>query len=212
MKIFTMAAYWLRLAILIVGTPWVVSRLTARYGAMPVLGGAALVIAVVILAGVLLLHLSPVGRVNWQNTVGGLCIPWGWSIGRGKLLNTGVACWIIWILLVGIGILISRNKAVAPSATVPFGFWNLMTVASWIVNGILLLMLIAQMLRYPTARKAYPVVIVMILLVSKSMWNYFHGNTAMAFIISGGPLAIVVAVFLVYVGVILVAGKNARWN
>ena len=45
------------------------------------------------------MHMQPMGKVGIFNYLAGIVLPWGYKIGRGKLVPIVIESWIRWVLL-----------------------------------------------------------------------------------------------------------------
>lgn len=174
--------------------------------------------------GALLLRSTALGTITWRNHVGGWLLPWGYTLGRGKLPGITAACATIWTLLATCSIL-ARASSAAPAATLPTTAaaaptattmpWLL--VLAWVVDGAALLYLLQTLLTKfgPGSRAGASlwrfVAAITALLVGSVLLHVF-GHTGLATLVAGGPPLLVGGFYGLWILAMLTLGRNARWN
>ena len=168
-------------------------------------GGMALLctLAAVALKG------APMGKLTWRNRLAGYLLPWGYKLGRGKLIPMTAAAWAIWVLLgAGTILLVSTSAAAHPwLATLIF--------ITWVIEGGLLVRQLGLSLTFSTRSGRIAVLqfaLVLAGLIGAGMVLWVMGYPGWALVVSGGPVALVGGGYGLFLGVMLTVGRNARWN
>ena len=184
---------------------------------------AALVIAVLaglaVACGNWLLLQTGIGELSWRNRCAGWLMPWGYVVGRGKLLPLAATSAVVWAGLGWSGLVAAATSEPA-AAHAGWRLPSLLTFAtmtSWIVGGGALLYLVGQLARSPNWRRrpgstlAKCCAIVCLLLLA-SLALRLAGYPRLACLISGGPPAVLGSLFGLWTLVLLIAERQARWN
>ncbi len=215
--------HYLRLAI-VIALPVAIGRLLLDSMSPWAAVGVAAAIAVASSAlGALLLKTATVGRITWRNYVGGWLLPWGYMLGRGRLAGIAAVSAAVWTLLAASAILATASATGAappgPVATVPAAAattpWLL--VLAWIVNGGALLYVVSLLSKNysPTSSAARPLrraIGVLTVLLVASIVMHACGYTTLATWVAGGPLLVLGTFYGLWIALLLILGRNARWN
>ncbi len=179
--------------------------------AAAVWAGVSLVMAA---GGVVLLRTSAVGRVTWKNYLAGYLAPWGVRVGGGKLWPIAVVSWLVWLAVGG------GAFALTPEAGEPTGgdiALRVLLGASWAVAGYALGYLLATRVRnFPagssSGRRLHLLAGVLAALVAASVALHLIGFTLPALLVIGGPVLLIGGGYGLFVLVLVVFGRGARWN
>lgn len=218
-----------------IGVPVLVCILLARelgaWGALGIwAGGMALVCA----ATAAMLRRAPAEKVTWVNRMAGFVLPWGYYIGRGKLPRIAMFSWLGWVALgAAVVTLTSLNVDSPPppeAAAMPEAgasgeaneAWatvlRVLLLIAWLVDGAALMLIVGNQARYRMPLKSSVMTIVAILagLIAVSAALAFFGGSIWtllaAVIVAGGPPAMVGLFYGFFILVVLVFGRNTRWN
>jgi hypothetical protein len=183
--------------------------------------GALAISALLPALGALLLTTLRTQEVGWKNYAAGWLLPWGYTLGRGKLLGIALACGTCWLFLFAVGIAAERlatpgADSTEISAEAPaLARWFL--VGGWLVNGIALLYLFGTLrknftLRSSEGRSLMKVIAFVLGLIGGSIALAFLGFPRAAAAVSAGPALLLGAFYAVWIGFLLTLGRNARWN
>jgi hypothetical protein len=173
--------------------------------------------------GAWLFHTSPLGRVNWHNRVAVYFIPWGYRLGRGKLVPIAVAAWSIW-MLIGVGAVVIQARGGATAARAgtawtalgPYPVFATLLFASWVVYGAvvvwqlgLVITSIGSRSRKRLSSLKFIGLCVGLTAASEALWTAEH--PAWALLVAGSPLAAVVGFYGFWIGLMLTGG-NKSWK
>ncbi len=160
--------------------------------------------------GCLLLRTSPLGAITWRNRLAGWCMPWAHLFGAGSLGRLWVSSIVGNLVVAGIVVLfvaLARRDQPAP--------WSLL--GAWLLDAIVVLYLLATLTRShlwgsSAGHRLLRLVALVVLQFVASVGLHLAGSTAMAVGVAAGPQLVVLAIWLVWMVVILTVGRNARWN
>lgn len=191
--------------------------LLAAWATTTAIGGALAV------TGALLLRSAQVGQIGWRNRVAGLLLPWGYVLGRGKLPGIVISCTAIWSALAAAVLLSFVDPGVAaPAVPAPApaaaggasGPWLLL---AWIVDGACLCYLLGMLTKYfaphaQVTRTQLKLVLVLVVMIAGSVVLHLAGHAGLALLVGGGPVLLIGGGYGLFLGVILLFGRNVRWN
>lgn len=155
---------------------------------------------------------APMGRLTWRNKLAGYLLPWGYKIGRGKLLPMTLAAWAIWIMI-GVGTIVLAAWPMGAASAHPY--LAVMIFVSWVVLGGLA---VRQLGLIPTfgSRSGRMSLLqsaaVALGLMAASAVLWLTGRPGWALLTAGGPIAFVGGGYGLFLGVMLTVGRKARWN
>jgi hypothetical protein len=179
--------------------------------AAAVWAGVSLVMSV---GGVVLLRASAVGRVTWKNYLAGYLAPWGVRVGGGKLWPIAVVSWVVWLAVGGgaFALTLEAGKPTGGDIAV-----RVLLGASWVVGGYALGYLLVTRVRNVSAgsssgRRLHLLAGVVAALIAASVALHFFGFTQLALLVSGGPVLLIGGGYGLFVLVLVVFGRGARWN
>lgn len=197
--------------------------LVGRMGPWTALAVAALVACATTTTGALLLRTTAVGRITWKNHMGGWLLPWGYTIARGRLFVIALVSCLVFVSLAGAGILAgtlgqapTNAPAAAPAtASVPTGTpWLL--VLAWIVDGTCLMYLLGTLAGSTpgssSGRTLRKLVLTLVAMLVGSTALALFGHHGLATAVAGGPPLVLGTAYGLFVLVLLLAGRGARWN
>lgn len=182
---------------------------------------AAIIAAILSLAGALLLRSCPLGQITWRNRLAGWLLPWGYTLGGGQLGGIALASAAVWTLLAAGAIFATT---VPPAAATPAGqgapaapisaWWLLL---AWIVDGGGVLYLLGIALKNSlrgsgggaTVRK---LLLILVGMLVASLALQLSGYPGLAVLIAGGPPLVIGGFYGLFVLAMLTFGRNARWN
>jgi hypothetical protein len=193
-------------------TAVVCAWLTSKFGGLRAMGLWALALAVVCGGTALLMNVQPPGRITPINYLAGVVLPWGYKIGRGKLLPIVVASWLGWVVA-GLAVIVLRTRV--PGVTMPA-----MLFASWIIAALVVLRLVTMILTRGNSNPIAPgtltpiVALGALLIASIAMVIFGRSETwtNLALLLTGGPILFLGGGYLLWLGAVLTIGRNARWN
>ncbi len=172
---------------------------------------SAVLAAALVAVGVLLLRSTRVGELTWRNRTAGLLLPWGYRFG-GQLPTIAGTSWLVWTLLAAATALsthsVGRDPVTATTAPATGGLSVLLLLA-WIANGGLLLYTLGHRGGSRSLRKFQTL---LALMLAASIALQCAGYTGFATLLAGGPPLALGLVYGGYVGLLLIVGRNARWN
>jgi hypothetical protein len=199
--------------------------LTSALGPWKAIGAWALGMAVICAGVALWLDRQPPEQITFVNRLAGYLLPWGYDIGRGKLIPIVITSWIVWVLLGGgavftIGVLARGGRAGELSAEVP-SHTTLLTVLlylAWVIDGAVLMRLVS--VSWVRQNPMPPSVIMVMLALTAmilgsaaiKMLGKSAAATKLALAISGGPPLVVGLGYGVFLLVALTMGGHTRWN
>jgi hypothetical protein len=165
--------------------------------------------------GVLLLRTSEVGRVTWRNRVAAYLVPWGVRIGGGKLWPIPVVSWLTWLSVWAAVALLTPPPADEP----PTGWEVAARVAlgvAWLIDGVALGYVVGTLPQcFPSGsggRSLRVIAAVITGLIVASVACHLFGLTAAGLLVAGGPPLLVGVGYGLFLAVLLVFGRNTRWN
>jgi hypothetical protein len=159
------------------------------------------------------------GEITWRNHAAGWLLPWGYTLGRGKLPAIATICGVCWLFLCGLGIAAARLAEAptsAPSEDAPaLARWLL--VGGWLVDGIALLHCLGTLrnnfsLRSEGGRTLGKLIAFVAGLIVASAFAASLGHLRTAALIAAGPALALGAFYALWIGVLLTCGRNVRWN
>lgn len=173
-------------------------------------------------AGALLLRTLKVGQVDWRNYLSGWLLPFGYTLGRGKLLGIALACIPIWFGVAASGVMLAQPAVAAPTtapqatAATPTWAWPAL-IAGWVVLGTAFVHLLGVLTKNFTVssssgRHLLKVMAVALGLIAVSAALHAYGYTGTAALVACGPPLAIGTLFGLWVLVLVTFGRNARWN
>ena len=96
------------------------------------------------------MRMQPMGKVGIINYLAGIVLPWGYKIGRGKLVPIVIESWIRWVLL-GIAVVILAIHGYRGASSSPAGDYHRGPVIStllllaWIIDAAVLFRIITML-------------------------------------------------------------------
>lgn len=167
---------------------------TAIAGALCALGGA-------------LIASQPLSTVTIAGRIGGCFARWGYGVTRGRLIPAIFVSWLVWTIL-GAGVIAITGFRGEPKTAV--------MAAAWTVDSLALLRLIGIMIsnRRVGSLGSLALILVGMMVGSFVLWRMFDADGAQtaALILAGGIPVIVVGGYGVMILMVLVTGKQVRWN
>ena len=187
---------------------------TIARGAPPLtaFGEWATFMAVGCLLGGLAIRSQPLGQATIFGRLGSAFVHWGFRAGRGRLLPAIAISWLVWLLIGGTAIALLHF---------PDNLHVLLLVLAWACELGALFYLLGHVMANPGSsgdfrmRQLSMVAGVgSLILASALLW--FVVDTAwsrrLAVIVAGGPFALVVAGYGLFLLFALTIGRKARWN
>lgn len=204
------------------------ATLATRLGPWTGLAAFALAMAILCVGTAVIVHRQPPGKITPANYLMGFILPWGYRIGRGKLLPIVLTSWAIW-LLIGLAIVLAMNAridtaAIATSLPVSAnprsGFMMTLLALAWLIDGGVLLrclgLLATSTNRAHMTRSLGPLIAFLIAILATSIalvtLTTSPATASLALVIAGGPPMLVGLGYGLFILVMLTAGRNARWN
>jgi hypothetical protein len=208
-------------------TALVCLRLTSVAG--PWLAVGIWVAGIGLLCGVVacLLRLQPPGRVGAINHISAFVLPWGFSIGRGKLLPIVLTSWFGWALLGAAVIVLNAHGyglhgqgSIDAAAYHRSGLMTILLLASWIIDGAVALRLITVVATRANDNPMPPgmlrPILAILALLAASITLTVIGHTAgqarLALLLTGGPIVVLGGGYGLWLLFMLTVGRKTRWN
>lgn len=197
--------------------------LAARIGPWPMLGSWAGITALVCGLSAWLLTTVQAGEIGWKNRLAGYVLPWGYKLFDGRLGWIAVASWTGWVLL-GLAAILPNllggpkpAPGVTPASSPASPNWNLALVTAWVVDGALLLLLATTFLKnfgfgsHEGRSLLLPMGFLAAMIGGSAvLWSLGHPRTALA--VAAGPTLAVAVAYGLFIAMMLIFGRNARWN
>jgi hypothetical protein len=208
MSLFQVSSRLLMFSLTALACVWLMSR----FGAWIAMGLWAAAMAAVCGGTALLMNRQSPERVTPINYLAGFVLPWGYKIGRGKLLPIVGASWLGWVVA-GLAVIVLRTRT--PGVIVPA-----MLFASWMIIGAVVVRMVTMLLMRANANPLppgtfAPILSMIALLVASAAFVVFGRSNAwtnVALLLAGGPIVLIGGGYLLWLGVMLTFGRNARWN
>jgi hypothetical protein len=165
--------------------------------------------------GTLLLWTSPIGKISWQNRAAGFLMPWGARLNHGKLWPIPLVSWIVWLAIAGVtGLLFPSSTS---EGTLPSIWTRILLLVAWIIDGGGFLYTLGTLsqnfsMTSKSSRSLIFAAIAIAMIMMGSVILYRSGSTVLALGLAGGPPTFLGIFFGSYLGLGLIAGRNARWN
>jgi hypothetical protein len=172
----------------------------------------------------LLMKRQPMGEVTFVNRLTAVVLPWGFRIGRGKLLPIVIESWFRWVLL-GIAVVVLLPYGLGAHSQQAGAYHRGLTASvlllvSWLIDGTVVLRLITTLLMRGHANPIAPGTIVPIfvligMIAASAALACFAANWAMtgaAVLIAGGPIVVIGGGYGLVLAVMALSGRKARWN
>lgn len=201
-------------------TAFACTTLIARTGAWTAAGIWIATIGLVCGSTALVMRLQPPGRVTPINYIAGIVLPWGYAIGRGRLLPIVLESWFRWALLGGAIVLLAARSRAAAAAYHPGPVLTTLLLLSWIVMAAAALRLITHVLTRandnPIPPGTFGPILAMLGLLAASVALTAFGHTPaharLALLLTGAPVAVIAGGYGLMMLVMLTFGRHARWN
>lgn len=175
--------------------------------------------------GALVLRTTKVGELTWKNRLAGHLLPWGYHIGGGSLPGLVLGCVVVWAALAA-AVLLAYAPAAAPgqpaaAAPNPTAAASAGTspwlVLAWVLAGAFSLWLFGQLRKFyqpgsSVTRSQGRLLLMVAALLVGSVALHQLGHSGVALLVVGGPILVVGGGYALFLGVILVFGRNMRWN
>ncbi|MBN9520167.1 hypothetical protein J0H58_16835 [bacterium] len=159
--------------------------------------------------GAALLRTSEIGRVTWRNRAAGYLIPWGWRLNRGRLWPVPLISWAVWAAIGGAVFLLRSGPAEEQPGL------RIALFAAWVVDAAALLFVLGSIRQATPGSRVgslWRLTAILAGLILTSVGLYLGGMTLAALAVGGGPPAVVGGCALLFVGLVVTIGRNARWN
>jgi hypothetical protein len=170
-------------------------------------------------------------KVTIANYLAGLILQWGYKVGRGQLPAIVGVSWAIWVLL-GVAIILAvyarhggdilsfSHAEQTTAAQVRSAAMMVFLAIAWVIDGGGLLWIVGLLATSTNTahmmRSLGPVAAVLVAMIASSVALVTLTDSAkaawLALSIAGGPPLAIGAAYGLFILVILIAGKNARWN
>ena len=169
------------------------------------------VAAVLCVGGAILMQLQPIGMSTPSGRVGSSFVHWGFDVGRGQLIPAAVISWVIWICL-GSAIIALTQFRSQPKHVAMILAWTVDVVALFYTLGAL----DANRSRGLMPGSVLLVVIALVAMIagSAALWGFVGTDRARvaALVLAAGPTLFIGVGYGLFVAVMLIGGRNARWN
>ena len=197
--------------------------LTSSLGPWAAIGIWAGAIGLVCAATAFLLRLQPPERITLVNRFAGLVLPWGYTIGRGRLAPIVIESSLRWVLL-GAAIIIVAPRGlsifgIAPAAVYPPGpIMASLLLLSWAVVAALFFRMATFVVNRSiavnsrTLTMTFGLAVLLIASVAVFLVGRSAATTWLALALTGGPVLVLGGGFGVVLLIVLTVGRNARWH
>jgi hypothetical protein len=176
--------------------------------------------ALLAVLGALVLRTTKVGELTWKNTLAGHLLPWGYHVGGGTLPGLVLGCVAVWAAVAAAVLLAGAPGAAGAAPNQPAAAstgaspWLLL---AWIVDGAFLFWMGGQLRKYyqpgtSVTRTQRKLVLVVAAMLAVSVVLHQLGHPGVALLVAGGPTLLVGGGYALFLGVILLFGRNTRWN
>ena len=163
-----------------------------------------------------LLSQVPMGQITWVNRAAGPVLSWGLVVGRGKLVPGVLISWARWAVIGGAVLAAVHNGFPVRSHAGVASFGSVgrtLLAISWVIDAVALMYLVkvasTRLHRFrPLAGPFAALAAVIVLSVALATF----GHPWAALTIAGGPILVLGGSYGVFLAVVLLCGKNARWN
>lgn len=198
---------------------WFLGRELGVGAALAICAALAIVLPT---TGALLLNSLKVGQVDWRNYAAGWLMPFGYSLGRGKLVGMVIACAAIWFAISVAGVLLSQPGLLTPTApaattpAAPSGWAWPTLIAGWVVLGAIFVHMLGTLHKNFSGsssggRELRKLLGFVVVLVAVSALLHVFGSTRLAALVAIGPPAAVGGLMGLWVLMILII-RPKRWN
>jgi hypothetical protein len=141
-----------------------------------------------------------------------MVLHWGYPFSNGKLSRMAAGAWGVWSLL-GLGLAVTLNRGPATEV----GVGSVVLFLSWVLDGAAFLYLLGVLVKNfrltsREGRQLLSLMAILVTLIGGSGWLAAHGFARFAVLVAAGPLTVVGTGYALFLGIILVAGRNSRWN
>jgi hypothetical protein len=187
--------------------------LLQKLGAWPAAGLTASILAVCcVLVGVAM-GLQPPGRMSIVNYGATFILPWGYKIGRGRIIPIIVESWLKWTLIASAMILSQSQPRLSLISSI-------VLPVSWLVIGEGLWRLLTHLLTRANSNPLppgtlTPIAGMTLLLVASALLTAF-GTTPwhlhLALLLTAAPVGVVCGGYGLMLLAMLTSGRHARWN
>jgi hypothetical protein len=193
--------------------------LTHRIGPIPTVAAVCLGMGIICATVAILLRRVPMRKVTLVNYAAGIFLPFGYFIGKGKLLPIVITSWIVWSIAAAVSAFAAAKgydpRVVASDGQRHVTSTLVLLVIFWIIDGFAILYLsrtIATRLniRSAAARQLFLMICLLVAMIAVSavLWSYGFG--VLAVLIAGGPISFVGGSYGLYLAVVLIT--KPRWN
>ena len=159
------------------------------------------------LAGAFAISRQPIGQSTIWGRLGSAFVHWGFRAGRGQLPAALGISLVVWLLIGSTAILAWGARTEPRQALI---------ILAWAANLAVLFYMVGVMLANPgTSRQLVTVsgVVLGLTVVSAAFWTArTPGAQRLALLIAGGPVLLVGVVYGLFLLIVVVFGRNARWN
>jgi hypothetical protein len=212
--------------VMFVATAGVCVWLSSALRPWPAVGAWTVGIGAVCVVTALLLSRQPMGRIGFINRAAGLVLPWGFRIGKGRLWPAVLTSWLIWSA-VGAAVIALASGGVGAGGATDGGSSSFVTLRvllflSWLIDGGALLYVVGVAIVNRSGSGGMKASLLKVtsflaVVLIASMVLTFTGSgsaarLSLALAISCGPPLLFGAGYGVFLGVMLTAGRKARWN
>lgn len=197
--------------------------LSARIGPWPMLGSWAGVAALVCSLSAWLLTTVQTGEVGWKNRLAGYVLPWGYKLFDGRLGWIAFASWSVWVLL-GLAAVLPTllgspkpGPGMAPATLPGTPQWSLALIIAWVVDGALLLFLATTFLKNfgfgsSGGQSLFLPMGFLAAMIAGSAVLWSTGHSRLAVAVAAGPTLAAAVAYALFIVLMLIVGRNARWN
>jgi hypothetical protein len=193
--------------------------LTHRIGPGAAAGTVCVAMGIVCGITAILFRRAPMGKVTVINYAAGILLPFGYFVGKGKLLPIVTTSWVVWSA-VSIASSIAAARGYDPRVVTDDGQHHVTTmlvllIVSWILDGFAILYLLRTIarrlsIRSAAARQLFMMICLLVVLIALSAVLWSHGFSALALLVAGGPICFVGGSYGLFLAVVLIT--KPRWN
>jgi hypothetical protein len=205
--------------LLLLGSMLAFHRLHLQFGIFSALLFWTIATAIACMLGGLLLYTSPLGRVNWKNHIAAYLIPWGTGCNAGKLWPIILISWVVWLLIGATTSILFPPCEVLPemNLTLSQKTIRVLLLVSWIADGAGVFHMMGLLTnrfdrKSRTSQTQIKVLLSLFMMITGGLILFLNGFELLAVLVAGGPPFLLCLWYGSFIGIVLIFGRNTRWN
>jgi hypothetical protein len=167
----------------------------------------------------ILLRRVPVGKVTLVNYAAPVFLPFGYFIGKGKLVPIVIASWVVWSIIGAVSA-IAGARGYDPRVVTNDGQRHVtaslgLLIISWLIEGFAILYLSRTIAKYhairsPGARTVFLLIGILAAIIAISAVLLSQGWAGFALLVAGGPIVLAGGAYGLFIAMLLIT--KPRWN